>query len=117
MLHPAPASGSPASDLERRKMASDIVRVECRTGKSADALRRISEIAFAHDSVRRNLEAAVQRSLDDLGIDADPFRLCQDARRLGAILRLLDEFSGAKCGPDQGCNNLRVLFRPILPDR
>src|SRR5216684_5908244 len=73
-------------------------------------------IAFAHGAVRRNLETAVERSLDDVGIDTDPLRLCQDARRLGAILRLLDELSGAKCGADQCGHNIRIFLRPVLPD-
>ena len=53
---------------------------------------------------------AVERPLHDVCIDADPLRLRQDARRLGAILRLLDELGGAKCGPDQRGQDLRIFL-------
>src|ERR1700722_12082719 len=58
--------------------------------------------AFANGAVRRNLEAAIKRSPDDVGIDADSIWLRQQASRFSAVLRLLDEFGGARCGPDQG---------------
>ncbi len=63
-----------------------------------------------------NLQAALQRSQDHVGIDADVLRLRQDARYLGAILRLLDEFGGAEGGPDQRGDDFRILLGPALPD-
>src|ERR1700722_6038343 len=33
--------------------------------------------AFADGAVRRNLQTAIERSPDDVGVDADPVRLCQ----------------------------------------
>src|SRR5229473_3475069 len=72
--------------------------------------------AFAHRAVRRNLETAVERSQDHICVDADAFRPRQHTCCFGAVFRLLDEFGGARCRPDQPGQNLRVLLGPVLPD-
>ena len=41
--------------------------------------------ALAHGAVGRDLQASVQRALDDFGVDTDPLRLRQDARGLGPV--------------------------------
>src|SRR4051794_7388842 len=74
-------------------------------------------VAFAHDSLTGNLETAVQRALDDLAIDADPLRLRENSRCLGAMAGILDEFNRANMRADQGGHYLRIPLRPALPHR
>src|SRR6516164_88578 len=51
--------------------------------------------ALTDAAVGRDLEAPVQSSPNNFGVDADPFGLGQDARHFGAIGRMLDELGGA----------------------
>ena len=73
--------------------------------------------ALADGAIGGNLHPAVERPPDDVRIDADPFRLRQQACHLGAILRLLDIFGGARQRTNKACENLGIFLRPGLPDR
>src|SRR5207237_2624247 len=73
--------------------------------------------ALAYGAVGRNLETTVKRALDDIGGNAHVLRLRENARRLGAVFRMLDEFGGTGGGADQGGNEFRIFLRPTLPDR
>ncbi len=64
-------------------------------------------VAFANGAVGSDLEAAVQGSQDDIRIDPNAFRLGQNMRRLGSVMR--NEFGGAKCRPDQRRKQVRIL--------
>ena len=69
---------------------------------------------MAHGAVGRDFQPAVERALDHLGIDADAIFVRKHLCGLGAVLRLLDEFGGARGGADQRRQHLRVLLRPGL---
>src|SRR5262249_35428831 len=53
--------------------------------------------ALAHGAVRRDLQPAIERTLDDLGVNADAVGLRKNSGGLGTGLRLLNE-----CGCTRG---------------
>ena len=103
--HGTPRSLSPTYHLRIQPCGLHRVR-PCRTFPPEKQI----PAAFTRGTVGRNLETPIQRPLDDIGADPYSLRLRQNVRRLGAILRLFDELSGAECGPKQGCNNFRILL-------